>query len=529
MTTPRAARLLLLFAFFLFVCNAWGYDLWAPDEPYFGEGAREMVADGRWLIPHVNGVITTDKPPLFFWLIALVSSAAGTVTPFFARVPSILAGLGSVALAVRLGRRLGDERTGLFAGFIMATAYLPWDKARTAQIDAVLTFLIFAAMSCFEAYRAERATGAGRGRKLGVAFWALAGLATLAKGPVGILLPLGAALLTLALDRNLRAWRGFAPLLGPLAFAAVIAAWAVPAELWGGEYSLLGAVKTHFVDRGLQGMHHRNPPWYYLQTIPAHFLPWSALLPAAFIVAWRRRDAGSRLLVAWVLFIVLFFTLSGERRDLYVLPAFPALALLAARAIDASEISKRWITVPLGITGGLFLVVGLAAPVVARRQEPEVTAAAIVVGTTALAAGVALVLTARRGDDVSTALAAGGGMATIYLAASIALFPALDATKSARAFSNSMAAATAEARATGEPVLAFRLGNLPEAISFYSAVYTIETGDVGRLREHIGAGHRWLIADARQMEDVAPELRARLEPKARAALSRMDVVLFHVD
>ncbi len=87
-----------------------GHDLWAPDEPYFAEGAREMVVDGHWAVPHVNGVVTTDKPPLFFWLIALFSLPFGEVNSWTARLPSALAALGTVALTMRLGRRFTPER-----------------------------------------------------------------------------------------------------------------------------------------------------------------------------------------------------------------------------------------------------------------------------------------------------------------------------------------------------------------------------------------------------------------------------------
>ena len=69
----KPARAVLLVAAILFICNIWGYDLWAPDEPFFGEGAREMVVDGQWLVTHVNGKVNTHKPPFFFWLIALLS------------------------------------------------------------------------------------------------------------------------------------------------------------------------------------------------------------------------------------------------------------------------------------------------------------------------------------------------------------------------------------------------------------------------------------------------------------------------
>ena len=73
-------RWVVALAVVLFGWNLWGYDLWAPDEPFFGEGAREMVADGEWLVPHINGEVNTHKPPLFFWLIALFSLPFGEVS-----------------------------------------------------------------------------------------------------------------------------------------------------------------------------------------------------------------------------------------------------------------------------------------------------------------------------------------------------------------------------------------------------------------------------------------------------------------
>ena len=87
----KISRIVLLLAALIFICNIWGYDLWAPDEPFFGEGAREMLVDGHWIVPHINGVVNTHKPPLFFWLIALFSIPFGEVLSFTARLPSVLA------------------------------------------------------------------------------------------------------------------------------------------------------------------------------------------------------------------------------------------------------------------------------------------------------------------------------------------------------------------------------------------------------------------------------------------------------
>jgi len=233
--TIKPTHLVLVAAALLTLWGVWGYDLWAPDEPYFGEGAREMVVDGQWAVPHVNGEVTTDKPPLFFWLIAVFSLPFGKVLSLTARLPSALASLGTVALTMRLGRRQAGEKAGALAGIILMTTYLFWDKARTAQIDALLCFLVLVALSAFEAFRA----GDADGRRAGLLFWGAAGLAVLAKGPVGALIPAGIAPTVLAFDRDLGAWKRFAPWTGVLVFVAIVASWIALATIGGhGEYSV---------------------------------------------------------------------------------------------------------------------------------------------------------------------------------------------------------------------------------------------------------------------------------------------------
>ena len=177
---PRASIVVVALAALLFAWNIGGYDVWAPDEPYFAEGAREMIADGQGLVPHINGRVSTDKPALFFWLIALISWPLGTVTAATARLPSILAALGTILLTMRLARRYVGADGAPIAGIVLATAYMFWDKARSSQID---------------------------GRRAGLLFWAAMVMAVLAKGPVGLLLPLGIALTTRLSRMDLAVYR----------------------------------------------------------------------------------------------------------------------------------------------------------------------------------------------------------------------------------------------------------------------------------------------------------------------------------
>jgi 4-amino-4-deoxy-L-arabinose transferase-like glycosyltransferase len=494
-----------------------------------------MVVDGEWLVPHVNGVVTTDKPPLFFWTIAVLSLPGGEVTSWTARLPSALAALGTLLLVIRLGRRIGGERVAWLAPLTLSTTLMFWEKARWAQIDALLCFLIWVALSAFEAWRA----GDAGGRRAGLLFWLAAALAVLAKGPVGLLLPLGIALVTLAADRRLREWRRFAPASGPLLFAAVVGAWLAAATFWSGaDYSVWGALREHFVDRAVHGMHHVKPPWYYVQVLPLQLLPWTGLVPGALVLAWRRRGQPSdRFLVVIVLFVVLFFSISTEKRGLYALPAVPAFALLVARFLDAvaslrSEtagppIGRRWLFGGQAAVGGLLALVGLAVPVAARGREEAPYWMALVLAATLLATGIATLWACRRSRPLHAALAPAAGFAAGYLFAVTFVNPALEPGKSARPFSLKLAAATESSRAAGHEIVAYDLANLPEAFAFYTeGVYTVVTEDLELVAEHLRQPEEvWAVIRRRGFDRLPADVRERLAIVEEDRLSRRDVLL----
>ncbi len=517
--------------------NIWGYDLCAPDEPYFGEGAREMVVDGHWAVPHVNGAVTTDKPPLFFWLIAAFSLPLGAVSSLTARLPSFLAYLGSVALAVRLGRRLGGEAEGALAGLVLATTYLPWDKARMAQIDSLLCFLILVALSAFEAFRA----GDAGGTRAGLLFWTATGLAVLSKGPVGLALPAGIAIVTLALDRDLGAWRSFAPWAGPALFLAIVGAWMAIATIGGhGEYSVWDAFEKHVLNRAIHGMHHRQPPWYYAEVLPVQLLPWSGLLPGALLLAWtRRRLPSDRFLLVWAAFVVGLFSISTEKRDLYVLPACPAFALLFARLVRAGgdgrvedegerrRLHRRWVTLPIALTGVAFAATAAVVPIAARRYPEYPRAPLLAVATAMLVGGAAMVVVAARGRVRGSALATVGAVSLAYVTAAGYAYPAFDPVRSARGFTAEVVAATAASRAAGERVVAYRVGNLPQAIALYSnGLYTVETFEPGELASHLmREAEVFALADRSQLDLRPIAARDRIAVLGSADLASRTIVL----
>lgn len=531
----KASHAVLLTAAILLFWDLGGHDLWAPDEPYFAEGAREMVADGEWLVPHVNGVVTTDKPPLFFWLIALFSLPGGAVTSFTARLPSALAALGSLALTLRLGERLFDRRIAALAAALLATNQMFWERGRWAHIDSLLCFLILVALCAFEAYR----SGEADGRRAGLLFWTAAALATLAKGPVGFLLPLGIALSVLAWDRRMGSWRGFAPLSGPVLFGVILAAWMALAALWGpAEYSVWGALREHFVDRAIHGLHHQQPAWYYLERLPIILLPWTGLLPGALLLAWRRRSAADRFLFAATVFVVLFFTVSTEKRNLYVLPAVPAVALMMASFVgevagwnetpsERRRIHRRWLTVGHGTMVTLFVVVAIALPFLADRIEEVSALHSLSLSAALLGGSAAALYLLRRRRPVGFVLATGGSVAVVYLLVVGFVYPSFESRKSARPLAERVEEVTEASRRAGLPVLAYAIGNLPEPIAFYSdGVYTEETADPGRLREHLARRQpAFALIDRDELLPIEDRLPPPLCLIHRARHSRIDVLL----
>lgn len=536
----KQQRLVLLLAALLFLWWLGGRDFWAPNEQYFAEGAREMVVDGEWAVPHVNGVVSTDKPPFFFWLIALLSLPFGEVTHWTARLPSVFAGLGTLAITMRLGSRFLGPRTAVLGGLVLATTYMFWEQSRWVQTDAVLCFLIWVALAAFVEFRAGERDGA----RAGVLFWFALALAVLTKGPVGLLLPLGIAVVVLLGDRKIGRWRDFAPWAGPGVFLAVIVAWMLLATFGsGGEYSVWGALQEHFVDRGIHGLHHKRPPWYYFEVLPGVVMPWTFLIPGAMVVAWRRRLPFDRFLLVTFWFIVIFFSISTEKRELYALPALPALALMIASLVAklcgwnepkqvesdpiANRLNPRWVTLGQGILGGLLIALAVYASFAAGDYDFVPLWTVVVFAVILSGTGIATLHSALKGRVWRSVLSPVVGFSVLYLFVASVLWPAFEPRKSARAFSIVLEEETREYRKTGLPIVAYALDNLPQQFAFYgNGLYTVEVDNPDDLEKHLERPETvFAIVNGGKLDSLPAALTNRLHTVAEAQLARKQVLL----
>ena len=335
--TRRDLWLFWLFALLLLATGLGLRDPWPADEPRFALVARQMVESGDWLFPHRGTELYSDKPPLFMWMQAGLLWLTGEMRIAFL-LPSLLAALGTLWCVVDLGSRLWTRRIGVYAGWaVLLTLQFTW-QAKKAQIDPMVVFWI--TLSC---YALLRHVLRGPDWRLWVLGWAAAGLGTITKG-VGVLallmlIPAGIAALrgwpgVRVHARDVRFW------LGPLAFVAACGVWLVPmlvAALGKGSADYRAYVDDillrQTVTRYANSWHHGQPWWYFIEVALTTWLPTVLALPWA-LPAWRRRlqrrDPRYLLPLVWVLLVFVFFSIPSGKRDMYILPALPMLALALA-------------------------------------------------------------------------------------------------------------------------------------------------------------------------------------------------------
>lgn len=331
--------LLFVFALLLLGLGIGLRDPWPSDEPRFALVARDMLANGQWLFPHRGVELYSDKPPVFMWLEACAYFLTGGWRGWFL-LPSLLAGLGTIALVYDFVRRQWNHRSGLIAAAAVLVSFDFTFQMRGAQIDGVETFWITLAM-----YGLLRHLLLGPAWRWYAIGFLAAGMGVITKG-VGVL-----ALLVFVPFWFAR-WRGWNHVLPSqnrdarwwlaLLFLVPILGWALP-MLWSALHVHAGdAAYARYahdillgqtVDRYAAPKHHFHPWWFYLSVIAFEWLPLSLAIPWT-IPDWKlslqSRDARTLLPLAWAVLVVIFFSLSGGKRDVYILPALPVTAIALA-------------------------------------------------------------------------------------------------------------------------------------------------------------------------------------------------------
>jgi 4-amino-4-deoxy-L-arabinose transferase-like glycosyltransferase len=313
-----------------------------PDEGRYAEIPREMLVRGDFISPHLNHVKYFEKPPLHYWLNAASLSAFGH-NEFAARFPSALLGLGGVLLTYGVGRRVFCRRAGLYGALVLGSSLGYLVLGRMNSIDMTLTFFMAATMGFFLMASRDGERMKGLFYHL---FYVFAALTVLAKGLIGIVLPGGIIFSYLLFTKSWRLLREMRIVSGGLLFLAVCAPWFVLVSLKNPEFPQFFFIHEHF-QRFLTKVHKRyEPPWFFIPVILLGMIPWTFFLPEAVRNIWKTRDHRKLYLVLWAGVIFGFFSVSSSKLIPYMLPLFPALALLLgatiSEAFDRDEGALRW-------------------------------------------------------------------------------------------------------------------------------------------------------------------------------------------
>jgi 4-amino-4-deoxy-L-arabinose transferase-like glycosyltransferase len=422
--TSRERRQFWLFMIIALIVLGAGIGLrdpWPADEPRFTLVAKHMVESGEWLITHRGSELYSDKPPMFMAMQAASYELTRNWRIAFL-LPSLLAALGTLWLTYDFGRRQWNHRVGLWAAVLVLSTFQFAYQSKRAQIDPLVTFFITLAN-----YGLLRHCLLGPNWR---AYWLgcfAAGLGVITKG-VGILALL--MLLPFAYARW-RQWQHLSPigngnawrwLAGGLAFVVAVALWIVPMVLTvkasaAPEYQayLQDILFRQTAARYTESWDHHQPAWYFIGVIVFSWLPLSIALIGVvprWIERLRNRDARTLLPLAWVVLIVIFFSIPSGKRDVYIMPALPWIALLSAPFIDdllKRDWFRRSLFALVAFLAVVFLGGGIAAwnGLVTRANELVIERGldqggvmlwAFMVGIGAIAAAAALVFRVRRSE-----------------------------------------------------------------------------------------------------------------------------------
>ena len=480
-STRGNLALLLIISFLLFFTNINGWDLWNPDEPRYAQVAREMRDTGEWILPHLNSDTYPDKPPLFFWLIALFSFVTGGVTEISARLPSALAAAGCILLTFFLGKRLFDRRAGLLSGFVLMTSVEFFWLGRRGNIDMVFTLIVTLTLTFFFLGLKEE----DKPRSFYLLPYLFMGLGVLTKGPIGFLLPSLTIVGYLALTKNLKHLKKLEIPWGLVLFAGIVSAWLIPACIRGGEAYTNEILFTQTIDRFAHAWNHKKPFYYFLYTFPADFLPWVLLLPGALVWGLSKTQRANRadfyFPLCWFITIFIFFSLSTCKRNLYLLPLYPAASIMVGVflshylfQLDRHNLPFKSLLLPFYFLGTAFVIAGsglclvpffnLPLPVTFRFFPDIGFFAAILI-----AGGGWLLFKSRKKQILTNFITLTFIMLTLSLAAIEVVLPKVNDFKSAKPMSRSIIRHLPE----GKEIVAYRVKTA--SFNFYTGLNKIKT------------------------------------------------------
>jgi 4-amino-4-deoxy-L-arabinose transferase-like glycosyltransferase len=336
--SPLPAWLWINLLIFLAV---WFYMLGArtlvpTDEGRYAEMAREMVVTGDWITPRLNAIKYFEKPPLQTWMNAITFELFG-MGEWQARLWTGLTALLGIGLIGYTGSRLFNQKVGVTAAIVLASSFWWAGMGHINTLDMGLSGMMTLALCGLLLAQRDGATPNEQRHGMLVCWLGMA-LATLSKGPMAIVLPGAVLFIYTFVARDWRIWWRLHLGKGLLLYFIVTAPWFVLVSIDNPEFPHFFFIHEH-VERFLSKVHHRDGPWhYFIPLLILGIFPWLGLLLQGLWQGTRQVAAATfqpaKLLLVWAAFIFVFFSVSSSKLPSYILPIFPALALLIAMHLD---------------------------------------------------------------------------------------------------------------------------------------------------------------------------------------------------
>ncbi len=351
-------------AVFLAFFKLGAFKLFDVDEAVFAQASNEMVTSGNWITPTYNGVNRYDKPIFIYWLMALSYKAFG-VNEFAARFPSAVAAvLLACSIYLFAGASCGEfsfqrpfmkrEKRAFYAAlsFMLSLYYAAYSHAAVTD----MTLSLFISLSLFSFYMHAVC---GRRPYYAYGFYLFSALAFLTKGLIGILIPFGVAGIFMLAIKRLAGLKKLWSLPGLIIFLVVSAPWYTAETMANGkEFLYMFFIKHHFLRYTSVISGHSGPVYYYIPVLLLGAFPWAAMALTGARNSVKDADPAGLFALVWASFILVFFSFSRTKLPDYILPAMPAVAILAANGIMYQK--EGWTGFANGLAGVLALAGGVA-------------------------------------------------------------------------------------------------------------------------------------------------------------------------
>lgn len=332
------------------------------DEGRYAEMAREMVATGDWITLRLNGIKYFEKPPLQNWMNALTFSLFG-LGDWQARLWTGLCGLIGILAASYTAFKMYGRRVAISTAFILGSSFYWAAMGHINTLDMGLSGMMTLALCGL--LLAQRDGASDREQRNGMLLcWAGMALATMSKGLIGFVLPGAVLVLYTVWMRDFGLWLRLHMGKGLMLFFAITVPWFILVWQANPEHPQFFFIHEHF-QRFTSTVHKRGGAWYYFfPLLIIGIIPWLGLLLQSLLTSLRKEQSqfqARKMLLIWAVFIFFFFSISGSKLPSYILPIFPALAILIACELEKISATS------LRVNAGMLTLIGAFALVLTPK------------------------------------------------------------------------------------------------------------------------------------------------------------------